>query len=105
MDRVKDSNPSAYSRFIGKMKSLLCAVHRRVHYQKAQAYLYQYPIDEANSIKEIVSALECVSKAFFTKASTLGDPPGRALARRSDPRSRCQIIVAPPFTSIVIPVT
>ncbi|BEP41888.1 hypothetical protein GmRootV15_24770 [Variovorax sp. V15] len=45
----------------------------RVHYQKAQAYLYQHPMDEANSIKEIVSALECVSKALFPKASTLGD--------------------------------
>ena len=45
----------------------------RLHYQKAQTYLYQHPIDEANSIKEIVSALECVSKVFFPKASTLGD--------------------------------
>lgn len=45
----------------------------RVHYQKAVSYLYQHPIDEANSIKEIVSALECVAKAMAPKASTLGD--------------------------------
>ena len=45
----------------------------RVHYQKAYTYLYKYPIDEANSIKEIVSAIESVSKVFFPSASTLGE--------------------------------
>lgn len=45
----------------------------RIHYQKAQAYLYQHPLDEANSIKEIVSALESVSRALFPKATTLGE--------------------------------
>jgi hypothetical protein len=45
----------------------------RVHYQKAVTYLYQHPIDEANSIKEIVSALESVAKVLVRKASTLGD--------------------------------
>jgi hypothetical protein len=45
----------------------------RTHYQKARAYLYQHPIDEANSIKEIVSALESVSRVIFPKASTLGE--------------------------------
>ncbi|MBA3772009.1 MAG: hypothetical protein H0X13_05845 [Ramlibacter sp.] len=45
----------------------------RVHYQKAVAYLYQHPLDEANSIKEIVSALESVSRALVPKATTLGD--------------------------------
>jgi hypothetical protein len=45
----------------------------RIHYQKAITYLYQHPIDEANSIKEIVSALESVSKVLAPKASTLGD--------------------------------
>lgn len=45
----------------------------RVHYQKALTYLHQHPIDEANSIKEIVSALESVSRVIFPKASTLGD--------------------------------
>jgi hypothetical protein len=45
----------------------------RVHYQKSITYLYQHPIDEANSIKEIVSALESVAKAIVPKASTLGD--------------------------------
>ena len=45
----------------------------RVHYQKALTYLHQHPIDEANSIKEIISALESVSRVIFPKASTLGD--------------------------------
>lgn len=45
----------------------------RVHYQKALTYLHQHPIDEANSIKEIVSALESVSRVIFPKASTLGE--------------------------------
>jgi hypothetical protein len=45
----------------------------RIHYQKAVTYLYQHPIDEANSIKEIISALECVAKVLAPKASTLGD--------------------------------
>lgn len=48
-------------------------VNARVHYQKAITYLYQHPIDEANSIKEIVSALESVAKAIVPKASTLGE--------------------------------
>ena len=45
----------------------------RIHYQKSVTYLYQHPIDEANSIKEIVSALESVAKAIVPKASTLGE--------------------------------
>jgi len=45
----------------------------RVHYQKAQSYIHQHPIDEANSIKEIVSAIESVARELFPKASTLGD--------------------------------
>lgn len=44
----------------------------RVHFQKALSYLHQHPIDEANSIKETVSALESVARALFPKASTLG---------------------------------
>jgi len=55
----------------------------RVHYQKSVAYLYQHPIDEANSIKEIVSALESVAKALVPKASTLGDA---IKALRKDPK-------------------
>lgn len=47
--------------------------HARIHYQKAVTYLYQHPIDEANSIKEIVSALESVARVLAPKASTLGD--------------------------------
>jgi hypothetical protein len=45
----------------------------RVHYQKAETYLYQHPIDEANSIKEMVSAIESVAKVIAPKTSTLGD--------------------------------
>ena len=45
----------------------------RVHYQKATRYLYQHPIDEANSIKEIISAVESVARAIAPKAATLGD--------------------------------
>lgn len=45
----------------------------RIHYQKALRYLYQHPVDEANSIKEIISALESVAKVLAPKASTLGD--------------------------------
>lgn len=45
----------------------------RVHYQKATTYLYQHPIDEANSIKEIISAVESVARAVAPKANTLGD--------------------------------
>ena len=45
----------------------------RQHYQKAQSYLHQHPIDEANSIKEIVSAIESVARTVSPKASTLGD--------------------------------
>lgn len=45
----------------------------RIHYQKALTFLHQYPIDEANSIKEIVSALESVARVLFPKATTLGD--------------------------------
>lgn len=45
----------------------------RVHYQKATSYLFQHPIDEANSIKEIVSAVESVAKVVAPKTATLGD--------------------------------
>lgn len=45
----------------------------RIHYQKATQYLYQHPIDEANAVKEIVSALESVAKKLCPKTATLGD--------------------------------
>lgn len=45
----------------------------RIHYQKAAQYLHRHPIDEANSIKEIISAVESVARAIEPKASTLGD--------------------------------
>lgn len=45
----------------------------RVHYQKAVQYLHRHPIDEANSIKEIISAVESAARVIEPKASTLGD--------------------------------
>jgi hypothetical protein len=45
----------------------------REHYKKAVQYLYQHPIDPANSIKEIVSALESIGKILYPGTSTLGD--------------------------------
>lgn len=44
----------------------------RAHYQKATDYLYRHPIDEANSVKEIVSAVESVARSVEPKATTLG---------------------------------
>lgn len=55
----------------------------RIHYQKATAYLYQHPIDEANSIKEIISAVESVARVLAPKGSTLGDA---IKTLRRDPR-------------------
>jgi hypothetical protein len=55
----------------------------RLHYQKAAQYLHRHPIDEANSIKEIISAVESAARVIDPKASTLGD----ALKRlKRDPR-------------------
>lgn len=45
----------------------------RIHYQKAVSYLHHHPIDEANSIKEIVSAVESVARVLLPRAKTLGD--------------------------------
>lgn len=45
----------------------------RAHYLKAAHYLHRHPIDEANSIKEIVSAVESVARTLEPKAATLGD--------------------------------
>jgi hypothetical protein len=55
----------------------------RVHYQKATQYLHRHPIDEANSIKEIISAVESAARVIVPKASTLGDAIKRM---RRDPR-------------------
>jgi hypothetical protein len=67
--------PKALARRIAGSESLLVDKFNaaRVHYQKALTYLHQHPIDEANSIKEIVSALESVARVLFPKSSTLGD--------------------------------
>ncbi len=45
----------------------------RSHYKKAKAYLFNPPLDPANSIKEMVSALESVGRTIYPKCSTLGD--------------------------------
>lgn len=45
----------------------------REHYRKSIQYLYQHPLDPANSIKEIVSALESIGKILYPRTSTLGD--------------------------------
>ncbi|MDP1709132.1 MAG: hypothetical protein Q8L89_08745 [Gammaproteobacteria bacterium] len=45
----------------------------RIHFQKATSYLYRHPVDEANSIKEIVSAIESVARVLHPNCSTLGD--------------------------------
>lgn len=45
----------------------------RIHYQKAQNFIYSHPIDEANCVKEIVSALESVVRVLVPGSTTLGD--------------------------------
>ncbi|WP_157956899.1 AbiJ-NTD4 domain-containing protein [Salinicola aestuarinus] len=45
----------------------------REHYRKALAYLHRHPVDEANSIKEVVASIESVARVLFPKAKTLGD--------------------------------
>lgn len=55
----------------------------RSHYQKAIAYLYQHPIDEANAVKEMVSALESVARVVAPGTTTLGDAI-KALRKRRD---------------------
>lgn len=45
----------------------------RENFKKAQRYIYEYPSDPENSIKEIVSAVESVGKTLYTNTSTLGD--------------------------------
>ena len=68
-------NPKAISDRIASTEALLSDGFSaaRTHYQKAYQYLHQHPIDEANSIKEIVSAVESIAKTIDPKASTLGD--------------------------------
>lgn len=67
--------PKSLAKLVSNAESLLVDNFgtARIHYQKAVTYLHQHPIDEANSIKEIVSALESVSRVLFPKAKTLGD--------------------------------
>lgn len=45
----------------------------RIHYNKAQKFIYSHPIDEANCVKEIVSALESVVRVIVPGSTTLGD--------------------------------
>jgi hypothetical protein len=45
----------------------------RQHYKKALKYIYTYPIDPENGIKEIISAIESIGRSIFTSTRTLGD--------------------------------
>jgi len=73
-------NPKAIAERIKSTESMITDgfAAARTHYQKAHQYLHQHPIDEANSIKEIVSAVESIAKTVDPKASTLGDAIKRA---------------------------
>ena len=73
-------HPKAVAERIASTESLLSDgfAAARTHYQKAHQYLHQHPIDEANSIKEIVSAVESIAKTIDPKASTLGEAIKRA---------------------------
>lgn len=73
-------NPKAIAERIKSTELILADgfAAARTHYQKAYQYLHQHPIDEANSIKEIVSAVESIAKTIDPKASTLGDAIKRA---------------------------
>lgn len=55
----------------------------RAHYLKSEKYLYQHPIDEANSIKEIISALESTAKVLDPRIKTLGDATKKLRANPS----------------------
>lgn len=44
----------------------------RQHYARGVRALFSHPIDEATAIREIISALECVSKVLAPKSKTLG---------------------------------
>ena len=58
----------------------------REHYKKAVQYLYKHPIDPANSIKEIVSALESIGKILYPGTSTLGDVIKKLKKAENHPR-------------------
>jgi hypothetical protein len=77
-------NPKAIADRITSTEALLSDgfASARTHYQKSYQYLHQHPIDEANSIKEIVSAVESIARTLDPKASTLGDAIKRA--RKTD---------------------
>jgi len=54
----------------------------RVHYLKASQYLHRHPIDEANCIKEIISAIESTAKVLDPRISTLGDATKKLRANK-----------------------
>ena len=45
----------------------------RLHYKKAFRYIFSFPTDTENGIKEIVSAVESAGRTIYPNASTLGD--------------------------------
>lgn len=55
----------------------------RNHYLKSERYLHQHPIDEANCIKEIISAIESVAKVIDPRISTLGDATKKLRANQN----------------------
>lgn len=67
--------PKSLSERVAKTESQLAEKYdtARIHYSKALRYLYQHPIDEANCVKEIVSALESVARILNPECATLGD--------------------------------
>jgi hypothetical protein len=85
--------PSAMAKRLQAAQSALTDRYStaRVHYQKAERYLYQHPVDEANSIKEMVSAVESVAKGIASKASTLGEA---IKLLRNDPRFSTHLLDA-----------
>lgn len=85
--------PISLSKRLKKTESQLTDryANARVHYQKAVTYLHQHPIDEANSIKEIISALESVCRVHLPKASTLGDA---IKLMRKDPKYSAHLLDA-----------
>lgn len=55
----------------------------RIHYLKASQYLHRHPIDEANCIKEIISAIESTAKILDPRISTLGDATKKLRANKN----------------------
>lgn len=64
----------------------------RNHYRKSFTYLFQFPIDLENSVKEMVSSIESVGRTIFPKSSTLGDVIKQLKSNSSIPNLLVSII-------------